>query len=203
MRRADGAGSFGSMTITVRVAERRDARAIAIVRIETWRAAYDGLIASEVLERMDVDREAQRRADLWDDYHADPRGAELLAEIDGEPAGWAAFGPSLDADLPDDGQVYAIYALPRYWSAGVGHALMTDAEARLRASGFTHAHLWVLDGNERAASFYERHGWHEDGAVQDDDQLIRGEHPQTLRERRRVRDLSGTFDPSAAGIRRP
>ncbi|MET0781997.1 MAG: GNAT family N-acetyltransferase [Microbacterium sp.] len=178
------------MTVTVRVAERGDARSITIVRIETWRAAYDGLIVPEALDRMDVDREAQRRADLWDEHHSDPRRTELVAEVDGQVAGWAAIGPSLDDDLPDEGQLYAIYALPQFWSAGVGHALMTDAEARLRGAGFERAHLWVLEGNERAASFYERHGWREDGAVQDDDQLIRGEHPQTLRERRRVRDLA-------------
>jgi len=47
----------------------------------------------------------------------------------------------------------------------------------------------VLDGNVRAAAFYERHGWHEDGVAKDDDELIAGPHPQTLRERRRVRRL--------------
>lgn len=183
------------MTVTVRVATRNDARSIALVRVDTWRAAYDGLIDPRVLERMDVDREAQRRADLWDEYHADPRATELLAEFDGGVAGWAAIGPSIDDDLPDDGQVYAIYALPRFWSAGVGHALLTVAEERLGREGFTRAHLWVLQGNERAADFYERHGWREDGMVKDDDRLIGGAHPQTLRERRRVRQLDGTFDP--------
>ena len=78
---------------------------------------------------------------------------------------------------------------------------MLEAEERLRAAGFTRAHLWVLEGNDRAASFYERHGWREDGAFQDDDQLIRGEHPQTLRERRRVRDLIEKVS-AVRGIRR-
>jgi GNAT superfamily N-acetyltransferase len=178
------------MTVTVRLAAREDARAIATVRIETWRAAYEGLIDQAVLDRMNVDREAQRRAELWEHYHSDARGAELIAEVDGELAGWAAMGPSLDEDLSADGQIYAMYALPSFWSAGVGHALMVDAESRLRAAGFESAHLWVLQGNERAGSFYERHGWREDGAVKDDDDLIRGPHPQTLRERRRVRRLA-------------
>ncbi|SFS16104.1 Ribosomal protein S18 acetylase RimI [Microbacterium sp. cf046] len=186
------------MTATVRVATRDDTRAIATVRIESWRAGYDGLIAREVLDRMDVEHEARRRGELWDQYHSDPRSVELLAEVDGDLAGWAAVGPSIDEDLPDDGQVYAIYALPRFWSAGVGHALMTDAETRLVAAGFDRAHLWVLEGNERAAAFYERHGWREDGAIQDDDQLIRGDHPQTLRERRRVRDLREDLGRRAA-----
>jgi GNAT superfamily N-acetyltransferase len=177
------------MTVTVRLATKDDARAIATVRIETWRAAYEGLIDQVVLDRLDIDREAQRRAERWDQYHADPRGAELIAEVDGRLAGWAFVGPSVDDDLPDDGQVYAMYALPSFWSTGVGHALMTDAESRLRDAGSEHAHLWVLEGNARAAAFYERHGWCEDGVAKDDDELIAGPHPQTLRERRRVRRL--------------
>lgn len=175
--------------MTVRPATRDDTRGIASVRIETWRAAYAGLIDQVVLDRMDIDREARRRAELWDQHHADPRGAELVADVDGVVAGWAVTGPSLDEDLPENGQIYAIYALPTFWSAGVGHALMTEAEARLRAAGFEHAHLWVLEGNDRAASFYQSHGWVEDGATKDDDELIAGPHPQTLRERRRVRLL--------------
>jgi len=178
------------MAVTIRVTTRDDTRAIATVRIETWREAYAGLVAQDVLDRMDVDREALRRAELWDDYHGDPRGAEVLAEVDGELAGWALSGPSIDADLPDDGQVYAIYALPPFWSAGVGHALMIDAEARLRAAGFTRAHLWVLEGNDRAAFFYERHGWREDGIFRDDPELVGGDPPRALRDIRRVRNLS-------------
>jgi ribosomal protein S18 acetylase RimI-like enzyme len=178
------------MTVTVRPAMRSDARAITQVRIESWRAAYAGLIDQRMLDAMDLDREAAQRAERWDEHHADPRGVELLAEVDGVVAGWAWLGPSIDDDLPHDGQVFAIYARPGFWSAGVGHALLMDAEERLRAAGFESAHLWVLEGNERAAAFYERHGWREDGTVQDDDRLIRGAHPQTLRERRRIRDLS-------------
>jgi GNAT superfamily N-acetyltransferase len=177
------------MTVTIRAATRNDTRAITQVRIESWRAAYAGVIDQRVLDAMDLDREAAQRAERWDEHHSDPRSAELLAEVDGVPAGWAWLGPSIDDDLPEDGQIFAIYARPGYWSVGVGHALLTDAEERLRATGFARAHLWVLEGNERAASFYERHGWREDGTAKDDDRLIRGTHPQTLRERRRIRDL--------------
>ena len=177
------------MSVTVRTAIREDAAAISRVRVDTWRAAYTGLIAPEILDRMDVDRETQLRHDRWDELHADPRGAELIAESDGAVAGWAAIGPSIDDDLPGNGQVYAIYALPERWAQGVGHALMVAAEERLRRAGFTRAHLWVLDRNARAAAFYERHGWIEDGATMTDERRIGGTS-HVLFERRRVRDLS-------------
>jgi GNAT superfamily N-acetyltransferase len=178
------------MGIDVRVAVREDAAAIARVRVETWRAAYDGLIPQHVLDRLDPEREAVRRAELWDQYHADGRMVDLIAEADGELAGWAAVGPSIDDDLPGNGQVYAIYALPGFWGRGVGHALMAAAEEHLRSVGFAEAHLWYLDGNERAGRFYDRHGWFEDGATQVDDRLVGGEATDALHERRRAKRLS-------------
>ena len=177
------------MTLTVRTATPADARAIATIRIRTWRAAYAGLIEDTVLAAMDVDREAARRADLWDEYHRDPRGGDLLAEDDATPVGWASYGPSREAE--GEGELYALNALPERWSSGVGHALIAEVERALRSGGFTTAHLWVLEGNERAASFYERHGWVEDGATKDDVRdTAPGRPGYVLRERRRVRDLA-------------
>lgn len=176
------------MTVDVRRAIQADARDIARVRVETWRAAYDGLIAAEMLASLDAEREGARRAELWDQHHTDPRMTELIAEVDGELAGWAAIGPSQTEDRRDDGQVFAVYALPPFWGTGVGHALLTASEDFLREAGFANAHLWVLAGNDRAADFYERHGWIEDGAILTDDSLVRGFEP--LVERRRVKALS-------------
>lgn len=177
------------MALFVRSAVRDDARAITRIRVATWRAAYAGLIPQDLLDGLDEEREAEVRHRRWDEHHTEPRAADLIAEVDGVPAGWAVAGPSIDDDLPRNGQVYAIYALPEYWSRGVGHALMVTAEERLRRAGFRHAHLWVLDRNERAARFYERHGWREDGATMTDERRIAGSDVGTLFERRRVRDL--------------
>lgn len=177
------------MSLVVRPAVRTDARAIATIRVETWRAAYGGLIADEVLDRLDVDREAERRRSRWAENHADPRATELIAEVDGEVAGWAAVGASRDDDARDHGEVYAIYALERFWSTGVGHALLAASEDFLRDAGFDAALLWYLDGNDRAARFYERHGWTEDGAVKQDDRLVGGVSAHALTERRRRRSL--------------
>jgi len=182
------------MTLIVRDATRADASAISHIRVDTWRAAYAGLVAQEVLDHMDAAAEAERRLARWDEMHGDPRGCELVAEVDGVIAGWAVAGPTLDDDRPRDGQVYAIYARPEHWSRGVGHALMLTVEQRLRAAGFRKAHLWVLDRNDRAATFYERHGWREDGATLTDERVVAGVAHE-LFERRRVRDLSERLPP--------
>lgn len=178
--------------LRVRRATRDDAADIARVRVETWRVAYDGLIAPEVLDRLDVAREAIARAARWDEHHADPRAANLVAERGGEVVGWAAAGPTDPTEgraFRRHGQVFAMYALPGQWGHEVGHALMMAAEEHLRSAGFRDALLWVLEGNDRAAAFYERHGWREDGGTLVDDRLVRGEAAHALHERRRVKTL--------------
>ncbi len=182
-------GSVGGMALEVRTSRADDARAIATIRVETWRAAYTGLLAPEILARLDVERESTVRAARWNGFHADPRTHELVAEQDGAVVGWASGGPGREDDLPGAGELYALYALPRVWSTGVGHALLQESEARLVRAGYVDAFLWYLDGNDRAAAFYERHGWREDGGVKLDERLGRGSSV-TPRERRRVRRLT-------------
>lgn len=177
------------MSALVRTATRDDAGAISRVRVESWRVAYDGLIDPAVLADLDAAREAERRAARWDENHADPRVVDLVAEMHGGVVGWAVAGPSEVDELADHGQLFALYALPGHWGAGVGHALLTTIEERLRTAGFTQALLWVLEGNERAARFYERHGWREDGATLVDDRLVGGKAAHALHERRRVKAL--------------
>jgi GNAT superfamily N-acetyltransferase len=183
------------MTLTVRTATRDDSRAISHIRVDTWRAAYAGLVDQGMLDALDPEAEAARRIARWDENRIDPKVVELVAEVNGVPAGWAALGPSMDDDRPRSGQLFAIYARPEYWSAGVGHALMITAERHLRAAGFRKAHLWVLDGNTRAAAFYQAHGWREDGGTLTDERHGPGGAVYTLFERRRVRDLSETIPP--------
>jgi GNAT superfamily N-acetyltransferase len=182
------------MVLTVRRATAEDARAIATIRVSSWRVAYAGLIPGELLERLDIDHESERRAAGWARHHADPRVVELLALRDDEAIGWASVGPCRDDDGPARGELYALYTLPEAWSTGTGHALMTAAEDILRAAGFRTASLWVLEGNARAERFYERHGWHEDGAVKDDERIVGGSGVPALREHRRVRDLVADRD---------
>lgn len=182
------------MAISVRRATVADTRAIATIRVQSWRAAYDGLIAPVLLERLDIDREARLRAAHWAEHNSDPRTAHLLADVDGAAVGWASVGVCRDADAAGRGELYALYALPAHWSTGVGHALMVAAERVLCEGGFTIASLWVLEGNDRAAAFYERHGWHEDGAVAEDARIVGDTGAAPLRERRRVRDLRETAD---------
>ena len=173
--------------VELRDATQADAHAIATVLVQSWRAAYRGLLPDDVLADLSIpDREQ-----FWSDVLTarPPRTRAVVATIADAVVGFAATGPPLlaaDRTDPAHGDLYALYLAPDIWRRGIGTQLHAAALDRLRACGFTHAGLWVLDTNERALSFYHRHGWTDTGRSQRD----RGPGDTELHERRLNRDLS-------------
>jgi ribosomal protein S18 acetylase RimI-like enzyme len=145
--------------MNVRPATAEDADAIGRVQVETWRAAYRGLMPDDAVAAFDV--EERRR--MWREGLArEPRpgSATFVAELEGEVVGFASVGAARDEE--DAGELYAIYLHPTCWDRGIGRALLERAEESMRSSGFTRAILWVMEGNERGERFYRAAGWERD-----------------------------------------
>jgi ribosomal protein S18 acetylase RimI-like enzyme len=136
----------------VRAATPEDARAIAEVQVETWQAAYVGVMPQEVLDGLDVDE----RGRAWSHWLSIETSAQFVAERSGAVVGFVSAGPCRHDD--GSGEVYAIYVRPDDWGTGSGWALMDAAVAWL-ADGWREAILWVAEENPRARRFYERYGW--------------------------------------------
>ena len=173
--------------VELRDATEADAHAIADVLVQSWRAAYRGLLPDDVLAGLSV----AERAQFWSGALTarPPRTRMIVATTAGDVVGFAAAGPPLvDADRSDPtlGDLYALYLAPDVWRRGIGTQLHAAALDRLRSCGFTHAGLWVLHTNERALRFYGHHGWVDTGRSQ----LDRGPGGIELLERRLHRDLS-------------
>jgi ribosomal protein S18 acetylase RimI-like enzyme len=148
--------------VTVRTAVHADADAIGRVQVETWRAAYRGLMPDEAIAGFDL----EGRQRMWREGLArEPRpgSATFVAELEGEVVGFASVGRSRDEEAENEGELYAIYLLPSCWDRGIGRALIERAEESMRASGFERAILWVMEGNERGERFYRAAGWSSDG----------------------------------------
>ncbi len=144
----------------VRMAVPADAHDVARVHVRSWQSAYRGLIDQGYLDRLDPEAWASR-------YTFGRVGLALpttVVAVEGSMiCGLATTGLCRDVDLPNFGELMAIYVDPGYLHTGIGRLLMTAARERLRAVGVTKALLWVLDGNVRARRFYERDGWRFDG----------------------------------------
>ncbi len=135
----------------------RDIPLIMKLAEATWEPTYRFIISREQIEYMYrvIYTPASLRRQMQEQHHT-----FLLAYVDGEPAGYASFGP-LPAD-PDDGpkgfKMHKIYVLPTRQGQGLGLQLLEAVEQAARQ-----AHGAFLDLNVNrynpALAFYERRGF--------------------------------------------
>jgi GNAT superfamily N-acetyltransferase len=171
-----------NLMVTVRLAAADDADAIGRIQVESWRAAYTGLMPDEAIDGFDV---AERQRMWREGLGRPPRpgSATFVVEETGEVVGFASVGASREAQADAEAELYAIYLHPDRWGRGIGRALLRRAEDSMRASGFREAILWVLEGNERGERFYRAAGWEQDGRKDD---TFQGAAVTELRYRKRL-----------------
>jgi len=145
--------------IRVRRAKRDDASAIGRVHVETWQAAYAGILPDAMLVGMsDV-----RQSAWWSRVLADPGEARGVFVADDEEMGVVGFGSSGPArDLPEGldgrevrvGEVYTLYVEPDFQNRGLGRRLLDALFRQLKADRCDTAVLWMLAENP-TRFFYE------------------------------------------------
>jgi ribosomal protein S18 acetylase RimI-like enzyme len=148
--------SLNSSVPTIRSATADDARAIATIHVEAWRAAYRGIVPDEYLDSLSIDgRESTWRQNL---LAADT--STWVAQESDAVVGWISAGPSRDTDADRSAdEIWAVYVAPERWGKGVGSSLCLQAEQHLRTDGCIAVTLWVLKDNERAVKFYQSNGF--------------------------------------------
>ncbi|MCL2551253.1 MAG: GNAT family N-acetyltransferase [Actinomycetia bacterium] len=167
--------------VHIREITEADVRTVAEIRVRGWRWAYEGIVPQPYLDAMDPEEEADRRREFLSQSRG--RVQNLLAVVDGEPVGWASFGPYRgEPDDAGDGELYALYVLPEHVGTGVGRALTSATVLRTAERGRDRLLVWVLADNARARRFYAAAGFAPDGAEASDDY-----DGVTLREVRYVR----------------
>lgn len=144
----------------IRSATVSDAADIARIHVETWRAAYAGIVPEAHLAQLSEEAGAQRWVKL---LTQGTREARVAVDHVDRVVGWASFGPSRDEDGHGVGEIYAIYIDQPHWGAGIGTALVEDAVRRLELGAFGSVTLWVLEENARARRFYDKVGFGFDG----------------------------------------
>jgi GNAT superfamily N-acetyltransferase len=168
--------------VVIRSASAADAAAIAAVMRASWRAAYEGIIAPEVIDRVTAPDGGARvrqsfRTRPWQKTIVAVAAQPEAPRKQDDVVGYAFFGPEqevLGAPWPHPlstagqqgrvAELYALYVLPAWWSTGTGRALMDRVLAAMSAAGYLSVRLWVLRDNARARRFYERAGFAPDGA---------------------------------------
>jgi ribosomal protein S18 acetylase RimI-like enzyme len=117
---------------SVRPARPADAQAIARVYIETWRAAYAGLLPDQVLLDLSLERQAISWSRAID--AAGPGRSVLVAED--ETAGVVGVSscgrPYRGAPLTFEGEVFTLYVDPDHQERGLGRDLLDGLFGALR-----------------------------------------------------------------------
>lgn len=99
-------------------------------------------------------------AGLPGDY-ATPRGALLLALVDGEVAGCGALRPLTDVDYPNACEMKRLYVRPAFRRFGLGRLLAQALLDRGAQAGYSNLLLDTLDDMEAARGLYESLGFEE------------------------------------------
>ena len=108
----------------------------------------------------------------------DPRAVFLMAEIEGELAGYAKLvcdhiEPGISAEKPIE--LNRLYSQQKFLGQGVGQTLMDACFDLARENGFDTIWLGVWEYNPRAQRFYEKNGFREVGSHT----FVLGSDPQT------------------------
>src|SRR5262245_10317566 len=120
MRGKTGHNAVGMDNITIRLARPGDARRIARLDVETWRAAYAGILATPFL----VGLSAQRRELGWATViEREPRDVRVAVDSDGEILGFGSCG-RCRRDAPFAGEVFTLYVGPDWQNQGIGRQLL-------------------------------------------------------------------------------
>jgi ribosomal protein S18 acetylase RimI-like enzyme len=149
---------------TIRAATVDDAAGIAHVHVESWRAAYKGIVPQDFLDAMSE----TRRTGQWADILAGGTYRTWVALRYGRVIGFAGTTLPDANDAPEIAlggmELATIYVLREAWDTGVGRSLMDAVVAQHVADRTPELVLWVFKANDRARHVYERAGWRTDGS---------------------------------------
>jgi ribosomal protein S18 acetylase RimI-like enzyme len=91
--------------------------------------------------------------------YAPPRGALLLARVDGAVAGCCALRPMDSADYPNAAEMKRLYVRKSFRGLGLGHQLAEATLDAARRGGYDCVLLDTLDDMEAARALYEDLGF--------------------------------------------
>jgi ribosomal protein S18 acetylase RimI-like enzyme len=151
--------------MNIRRAQESDAPSLAKVHVDSWHAAYRGLVPDSVLQGFTY----QSRTEHFRQSLAADSEETYLVEENGNVMGFLVLGACRDSDLNVDctGEIWGIYISPDCWRKGLGKRLLEEAQSLLKSRGYEEAVLWVLERNQGARRFYEAMGFRLDGGAKD------------------------------------
>src|SRR5665213_2856804 len=130
-------------TIAIRPAHPDDAAAIARLDVETWQAAYAGILETPYLVGLSTERRERGWANA---IRREPRDVRVATTPDGAIIGFGSCGRCRD-EKGFTGEVFTLYVAPDWQNQGIGRLLLTALFSRLVELNHQSAVIWVLSDN--------------------------------------------------------
>lgn len=137
---------------SIRVAEVRDAAAIAHVHVQSWLTTYEGIVPRTYLATLDE----TERVLLWQEWLTREISV-FVAEHEGRVVGFAAGGSIREPLQNYDSELYSLYLLKEAQGHGTGKDLLSQVVEALVQKGRRKMLVWVLEDNP-AVRFYKKAG---------------------------------------------
>lgn len=152
------------MQYTIERVKPGDEAALAYIQTESWKAAFRGILADDVLEQK---TKLDRTTAMYRRLLEQNTGKGYLLHVEGKPHCIAWWDAARDADMPGYAELICIHSLPDRWRQGFGSKMMEAVLRDMTVAGYRKVMLWVFEENRRARRFYERHGFTASGKVQE------------------------------------
>jgi ribosomal protein S18 acetylase RimI-like enzyme len=139
--------------IEIRTARPEDAAPIARLDVETWQAAYAGILGTPYLAGLSAVR---REAGWAQVISRAPRDVHVAVAGTGEIVGFGSCG-ACRGEPEFSGEIFTLYVAPDWQNQGIGRRLLRSMFVHLVAQGRRTVVIWVLRENP-ARFFYQRLG---------------------------------------------
>jgi len=148
--------------MNIRPAKPDDAQILATLHLDSWRAAYKGLVPESYLNALDYNKRAQSFRESLEKKQIETYVVEDADNI----IGFLILGACRDEDVNKKitGEIWGIYISQEFWRKGIGSKLCAYGENILKGRKYRSIVLWVFAENPRARKFYEALGYQSDGA---------------------------------------
>jgi len=145
---------MNSGSVVIRIATTADIPSLAGVQLRSALAGFAHIYPESIPKPTQQSLEEE-----WSGLLAHPNLAIVVATVDGETVGAAAFGADTIDAYGTDAVLLKLYLSPEYAGKGIGGLLHDRAIADLVEAGHQRVRLWVLERNILARRMYERRGW--------------------------------------------
>lgn len=136
----------------IRKNELKDQMQMAKIKVDGWQSAYDKIVSSKYLKKLDYNLQAERYIASFEEY----KDLVLVADRDDEILGYSCF--DLRKKEKYDSELVSLYIKPTEIGKGIGTSLFKETVKELLEHDKKNMIVWCFKDNVKAIKFYEKLG---------------------------------------------